>query len=262
MLAFLLLPVLTCGFFVCYYSLPHFCKLHRYEGQQLYLKSALRGVQCLFYALLIVALLNTFVPPTLFCVPVDLHSFVLTLVKGIVPSDSSANELTWLFLIAVTMHGIAFIRIWVTNWAMNQFQKKEGVDPKIKLMSDVLSDSPLDSELLYSYINDQSVLISLSNRKVYVGQVVSMGEPNESEGMDQEISILPHISGYRDKDNLTVNFTTQYENIDTKVEIKVTLRQELIESVSRFDFDVYQQFLERKKEFKEKPVRVPFSKRL
>ncbi|EEB1830034.1 hypothetical protein DBA53_22190, partial [Salmonella enterica subsp. enterica serovar Typhimurium] len=148
------------------------------------------------------------------------------------------------------------------NWAMNQFQKKEGVDPKIKLMSDVLSDSPLDSELLYSYINDQSVLISLSNRKVYVGQVVSMGEPNESEGMDQEISILPHISGYRDKDNLTVNFTTQYENIDTKVEIKVTLRQELIESVSRFDFDVYQQFLERKKEFKEKPVRVPFSKRL
>ncbi|HBK1079010.1 TPA: hypothetical protein H2C36_003192 [Salmonella enterica] len=89
-----------------------------------------------------------------------------------------------------------------------------------------------------------------------------MGEPNESEGMDQEISILPHISGYRDKDNLTVNFTTQYENIDTKVEIKVTLRQELIESVSRFDFDVYQQFLERKKEFKEKPVRVPFSKRL
>ncbi|MGU6389519.1 hypothetical protein ACV2BR_22570, partial [Salmonella enterica subsp. enterica serovar Heidelberg] len=67
---------------------------------------------------------------------------------------------------------------------------------------------------------------------------------------------------HRDKDNLTVNFTTQYENIDTKVEIKVTLRQELIESVSRFDFDVYQQFLERKKEFKEKPVRVPFSKRL
>ncbi|GGZ84088.1 hypothetical protein GCM10011274_46960 [Paraglaciecola chathamensis] len=159
------------------------------------------------------------------------------------------------------MHCVAFIRVWITNWAMNQFQRKEGVDPKIKLMSDVLSDSPLDSELLYSYIHDQSVLISLSNRKVYVGQVVSLGEPNESEGMDQEISILPHISGYRDKDNLTVNFTTQYESIDTKVEIKVTLRQELIESVARFDFDVYQQFLERKKEFIEKPKQVPFSKR-
>lgn len=197
----------------------------------------------------------------MFCVPIDLYFFVLTLVKGIVPKHSNASELTWLFLIAVTMHGVAFIRVWVTNWAMNQFQQKEGVDPKIKLMSDVLSDSPLDSELLYSYINDQSVLISLSNRKVYVGQVVSLGEPNESEGMDQEISILPHISGYRDKDNLTVNFTTQYESIDTKVEIKVTLRQELIESVARFDFDVYQQFLERKKEFTEKPKRVPFSKR-
>ncbi|HHF2866562.1 TPA: hypothetical protein ACPJZQ_001674 [Vibrio alginolyticus] len=261
MLAFLLLPVLTCGFFICYNSLPHFYKLHRYEGQQLYLKSAWLGVQCLFYALLVVAILNTFVPPNVFCVPVDFYSFVLALVKEIVPKESNANELTWLFLIAVTMHGIAFIRIWVTNWAMNQFQEKEGVDPKIKLMSDVLSDSPLDSELLYSYINDQSVLVSLSNRKVYVGQVVSMGEPNESEGMDQEISILPHISGYRDKDNLTVNFTTHYQSIDTKVEIKVTLRQELIESVTRFDFDVYEQFLMRKKEFIEKPKRVPFSKR-
>ena len=261
MLAFLLLPVLTCGFFICYYSLPHFYKLHRYEGQQLYLKSAWLGVQCLFYGLLVVAILNTFVPPKILYIPVDLYSLVLALVRGIVPKESNANELTWLFLIAVTMHGIAFIRIWVTNWAMNQFQKKEGVDPKIKLMSDVLSDSPLDSELLYSYINDQSVLISLSNRKVYVGQVVSMGEPNESEGMDQEISILPHISGYRDKDNLTVNFTTQYQSIDTEVEIKVTLRQELIESVTRFDFEVYEQFLRRKKEFIEKPERVPFSKR-
>ena len=225
------------------------------------MKSAWLGVQCLFYALLIVAILNAFVPPTMFCVPTDLYFFVLTLVKGIVPKHSNASELTWLFLIAVTMHCVAFIRVWITNWAMNQFQRKEGVDPKIKLMSDVLSDSPLDSELLYSYIHDQSVLISLSNRKVYVGQVVSLGEPNESEGMDQEISILPHISGYRDKDNLTVNFTTQYESIDTKVEIKVTLRQELIESVARFDFDVYQQFLERKKEFIEKPKQVPFSKR-
>ena len=261
MLAFLLLPVLTCGFFICYYSLPHFYKLHRYEGQQLYLKSAWLGVQCLFYALLVVAILNNVVPPTMFCVPVDLYSLVLALVKGIVPKESNASELTWLFLIAVTMHGIAFIRVWVTNWAMSQFQKKEGVDPKIKLMSDVLSDSPLDSELLYSYINDKSVLISLSNRKVYVGQVVSMGEPNESEGMDQEISILPHISGYRDKDNLTVNFTTQYQSIDTKVEIKVTLRQELIESVTRFDFDVYEQFLKRNNEYIEKPKRVPFSKR-
>ncbi|WP_218417916.1 hypothetical protein [Alteromonas lipotrueae] len=261
MLAFLLLPVLTCGFFICYYSLPHFYKLHRYEGQQLYLKSAWLGLQCLFFALLVVAFLNAYVPPSIFGIPLDIYSFVVKLTSAIAIKKSSAIELTWLFLIATTMHAIAYIRVWVTNWAMNQFQEKEGVDPKIKLMSDVLSDSPLDSELLYSYINDQSVLIALSNRKVYVGQVVSMGEPNESEGMDQEISILPHISGYRDKDNLTVNFTTQYESIDTDVEIKVTIRQELIESVSRFDFDVYQQFLERKKEFIDKPARVPFSKR-
>ena len=163
MLAFLLLPVLTCGFFICYYSLPHFYKLHRYEGQQLYLKSAWLGVQCLFYAILVVATINAFVPAKLFYVPVDLYSFVLTLVKGIVPQDSSANDLTWLFLIAVTMHGIAFIRVWVTNWAMNQFQKKEGVDPKIKLMSEYYDSNeeiniPTSTEDI-KYLKDYNITI-------------------------------------------------------------------------------------------------------
>lgn len=246
MFAFLILPVLTCGFFICNNSLPHFYKLHRYEGQQLYLKSAWLGLQCLFIATVFVSAINYYVPETVFGYSIDIHRLIITLTSAIVPDSKVANNLAWLVILAFTMHIIASIRVHITNLAIERVQEIEGIDYKIGLMSEVLSDSPLDSELLYSYISEQSVLIALSNRKVYVGQVVSMGEPNETEGMDQEISILPHMSGYRDKDNLTVNFTTQYHDIDTSVEIKVTIRQELIESVSRFDFDVYQQFLEKK----------------
>lgn len=260
MFAFLLIPVLTCGFFVCYHSLPHFYKLHRYEGQQLYLKSALLGVQCAFWAIAVLVVFNTYVPSGFLGIPTDLYSFVFKLIKGMILRESSANELTWFLLIAITMHTIAYIRVWSTNWAIKKFQAKQDVEPKIRLMFDVLSDSPLESELFYSFINRQPVLITLSNRKVYVGQVISMGEPNESEGMDQEISILPHISGYRNIDTLHVNFTTQYESIDTNVEMKVTLRQELIESVSRFDFDVYQQFLRLEANAFKEPLYVPFTK--
>jgi len=261
MLALLLLPILTCGYVVCYFSIPHYYKLHRYEGQQLYLKCAWLGLNCLFWSLIIIATLYTFLPSEILVISIGIFSFTLSLIEKMIPNSTSTHELTWLFLVALSMHLFAYFKISISNWALNRFQRTKGIDPKIKLMSDILSDSPLDSELFHSYINEKSVLIALANRKVYVGQVVSMGEPNETEGMDQEISILPHISGYRDKNNLTVNFTTQYQSVDTQVEIKVTLRQELIESVSRFDFEVYQQFLERKKEFSKREKRIAFKKR-
>jgi hypothetical protein len=51
----------------------------------------------------------------------------------------------------------------------------------------------------------QTVLITLSSRKVYVGIVHEI--PIEC-GEVEHFSILPILSGYRDKDSLTVKFTT------------------------------------------------------
>jgi hypothetical protein len=38
-------------------------------------------------------------------------------------------------------------------------------------------------------------MISLEDRKVYVGKVIDMGEPTETNGIDQDISIMPLMSG-------------------------------------------------------------------
>lgn len=83
-------------------------------------------------------------------------------------------------------------------------------------------------------------MLTMDDRKVYVGKIVTMGEPSETAGMDQEIIIIPVMSGYRDKDSLIVKFTTKYKDIDK--ELQVCLRQESIVSATEFDFDAYRKW--------------------
>jgi hypothetical protein len=101
----------------------------------------------------------------------------------------------------------------------------------------------------------QTVLITLSSRKVYVGIVHEI--PIEC-GEVEHFSILPILSGYRDKDSLTVKFTTNYyvyyENqLDDDGEPKSGVGAALddfievipvskLDHVGRFDIDTYKNF--------------------
>lgn len=60
-----------------------------------------------------------------------------------------------------------------------------------------------------------TVLITLSSRKVYVAWVTL--SPNLKPSMPF-VTILPTMSGYRDKDTLAVNYTTRYTEIYRKIE--------------------------------------------
>jgi hypothetical protein len=120
-------------------------------------------------------------------------------------------------------------------------------EAKLFIISNLLNDSPLD-RLLFNLSLDKKalVMLTLSDRKVYVGKVISLGEPNESEGPDQEITISPVVSGYRDKDNLCVTFTTNYQNGSS--DLALVIRQDMITHASEFSFEVYENF---KKDFDE-----------
>lgn len=80
-------------------------------------------------------------------------------------------------------------------------------------------------------------MLTMDDRKVYVGKIIQLGEPSETSGMDQDIVILPVMSGYRDKDNLKVVFTTYYKDVDKELEL--CLRQESIVSATEFSDDAY-----------------------
>ncbi len=104
-------------------------------------------------------------------------------------------------------------------------------------MSSVLKDNPLDKMLLESYINESLLMLTLSDRKVYVASVLSLGEPTETTGMSETVEILPAMSGYRDKDTLCVDFTTDYNSIEE--ELSLTIRYADISQCTEFDFDIY-----------------------
>lgn len=114
--------------------------------------------------------------------------------------------------------------------------------PKTHIAYKVLSDSPMD-KLLFEASHERSdtnvLMLTMPDRKVYVGKIITMGEPNELEGPDQEVTMLPVMSGYRQKDTLAVIFTNQYEQADRSV--RVILRQDMIISATRFSFDTYEQ---------------------
>lgn len=250
MLLLLLLPILTAGFVICKKSPFQYYKLHRYEGQMLYLQSASFGLACLLIAYTILVLIDSLVPATICSYNINIEALLIELTQASLNvNPEQASMLTWILLLTIGTLAIALLWVYLDQRRLKKLSKKHKVDASIILMGRVLADSPLDALLYESYVYENSyIMLTLSNRKVYVGVVNNMGEPNEIEGFDQEISLVPILSGYRDKADLSVHWTTSYQEVDPDENLRIVIRQELIESASEFDFDTWEAFASSRKE--------------
>lgn len=259
MLLLLLLPILSAGFFVCKKSPFHFYRLHRYEGQMLYMQSASIGLVCLLIAYTTLVLIDFLVPATICSYNINLEAFLIEMTQTSLNVDRAhASTLTWVLLVTLGTLSTAYLWTRIDQHRLRKLSDKHGIDARIILMGRVLADSPLDAILYESYLSEDTyVMLTLSNRKVYVGVVNNMGEPNEIEGFDQEISLVPIVSGFRDKDDLSVQWTTPYKEIHPDEDLRIVIRQELIESASEFDFDTWEAFADSKKE--RDKIRVTFN---
>ena len=126
---------------------------------------------------------------------------------------------------------------------------------KARVLRKTYSQGSLDLLLLDAIESDpkKPMLITLSSNKVYVGIINGSGEPTENQGPHQHISFVPLMSGYRNKENLSVTFTNAYpgeiqikrsaaiKGISKKkvqgLEIMVSIDE--ISHISWFDFEVY-----------------------
>lgn len=95
----------------------------------------------------------------------------------------------------------------------------------------------MDKLFFESWLHSKPIMLSLDSRKIYVGIVTSLGELNESNGMDQDIAIVPLMSGYREENTLKIKFVTYYKTIDT--DLNTVIRQDLIQTATQFDFNAY-----------------------
>jgi hypothetical protein len=241
MLFLLIFPVLVAGFFACHIHPYHAYKLHRYEGQYLYLKSAELGLRCFGLALILGCILSFLLPDkiTIQCIDIDLrvlpHLVSLTSAMG-ANSETESLKMAWFFYLSFLTFVSAVLLKFLGHISLYLRFKKW--DSKVVVMGEILCDSPLDNLLFtLSLQKDKYVMLTLTDRKVYVGKVISLGEPTETDGMDQDISIIPLMSGHRDKDTLKVEFDTHYSEIES--DIYLSLRQDSILSATPFDFDAY-----------------------
>lgn len=241
MLALIIIPILVAGFLACHIHPYHSFKLHRYEGQYLYLKSAELGLACFGIAIILsVSFKSTVLSGVnLFGLQINIFSFLTqSLQEFEIGNKADIVKTAWFLIISVLTFIAAFIlKIWgylglMFRYRVNPFKTA------IFVMGKLLQDSPLDNLLFnLSLHRNKYAMLTLSNRKVYVGKIISMGEPTETNGIDQDISIMPLMSGYRDTDTLRVKFTTDYS--DTDIDIYLSLRQDSIVSATEFNFDAY-----------------------
>lgn len=244
MLLLLIFPVLVAGFFACHIHPIHAYKLHRYEGQYLYLKSAELGLKCLALACVGALSAHYWLPDSIQFYELNIS---LQLASGlaraigemVVVTDAEASKTAWFFMLSIGTFLSAFVaKAWGFLVLYLRFGTWNSQTTKVYVIGEILSDSPLD-DLLFklSLHKEKYAMISLENRKVYVGKVIDLGEPTETNGIDQDISIMPIMSGFRDINSLEVKFKTFYEDVNAN--IYLSLRQDAIVSVTEFDFGAY-----------------------
>lgn len=125
----------------------------------------------------------------------------------------------------------------------------EGV--RHRLYERAIEYEALERVLLDSLVQDIPVRITLLDRKVYVGFVLSAPDPTVPR---RWLRLLPLVSGYRDRDDLRYTFTTFYEpvyeefvgaTVDTEAadpRFQIALPADRIASIGLFDFETYEHF--------------------
>lgn len=97
--------------------------------------------------------------------------------------------------------------------------------------------------------SDKLLMITTKSNKVYIGYVNKLSEPIG----DSHVTILPNLSGYRNKETLVLTITTKYtdviekfinENrtseIEDKIGVIIPVSEILI--VSKFDYEIFSEF--------------------
>ncbi|WP_439862639.1 hypothetical protein [Pseudomonas antarctica] len=246
----IIVPLLVSGYLVCIKHPFFYLRLHRFQGQLLYLQVARLGIVCLIAASILSAALLALSKQKVFVAGYEIatdYSGYLGVLLVQLDIATERNCALWVFLIQSGVTALAIPFIWAKLYA---YSKKKILTLETDaqfyavLSLGLLEGTPFRMLLRDSIVQCAPYLFSLNDRKVYVGIVLIVGMPTESEGIDHALTLVPILSGYRDKDTLEVTFTTSYS--DTNVPQPILLIQENIVSATRFDFNTWRTFQSRK----------------
>lgn len=146
-------------------------------------------------------------------------------------------------LFSLTLMGLACV---ATNYVLDKDEMKKRVIKQ--------DDDALEVTILNAYLDKKYILVSLDNRKVYVGKVTDTYFRVNDE--IRSILVVPFFSSYRKTEELILHLTTFYGHIyrdiahkpdqfDVKIsDFSIAIRYDHIISVSPFDPKTYARFRE------------------
>ncbi|EBQ4754815.1 hypothetical protein LE36_14970 [Salmonella enterica subsp. diarizonae] len=130
-------------------------------------------------------------------------------------------------------------------------KKAQSYEYRIKEYENLAKSNNIENLIFQSIKERKLVFISLKSRKVYIGYITA---PRFEHSETESISLIPFLSGYRDKDTLEFRLTTDYseiyvnESITTESEplnlshFRHVIPMDHIESISIFDTTLYKKF--------------------
>jgi hypothetical protein len=246
----LILPILVSGYLVCMRHPYYFSRLHRYDGQLLYLLVAKLGLFCLFFSFVACSLsLYVFEQYQWF----DYQKMIETKLIDLGYVDN-VHAALYAFMVQVGVISVFIPLPWtilarIFGFVKGRFTGFESA--KAYYLTKGLLDTPL-GKLMYRSISAGEraiIMVTMTDRKVYIGHVSGLGEPSERESPHSMFTFVPNYSGYRDKDTLKLKITTTYPQ---DVGIKIVLREENISTATPWNFDQWEEF-SRLQDAEEKP---------
>lgn len=133
--------------------------------------------------------------------------------------------------------------LWKWQYGMNGI-KKELKNPLDWLLYESIENHQKSNGELD---NTQLIMLTMNDRKVYIGIVVGFGKDNDLFSIDNEnFFFLPIKSGYRNKYDMRINITTNYSQAIEKAknlsEIEIILNKKSIVSACKFDDKRFESF--------------------
>ncbi|WP_426220805.1 hypothetical protein [Pseudomonas sp. DWRC2-2] len=239
----IIVPLLVSGYMVCIRHPFFYVRLHRFQGQLLYLHVARMEMACLIVSTLlsaaILAMSKQALPILGHLVATDYSNYLGTLLVQL-DIASEKNGTLWVFLMQVGLTALVIPFFWSAFYVGAKkkiLQLETDVQLHTLLALGVLEGTPFRILLRESIVQCRPCMFSLNDRKVYVGIVLFAGTPTESEGVDHAFTLIPILSGYRDKDTLEVTLNTHYSTAANPPPI--TLIQENVVSATQFDFTLW-----------------------
>lgn len=134
----------------------------------------------------------------------------------------------------------------------NKLRTKSG-DRRWDALAKAVGNNSFESLLMEASARQFPIIATLASRKIYVGLVTC---PALENGLSEHLEILPMLSGYRDKDDLTISITTNYHQhyLESGViggmsrlniqDFRVLIPKDEVETISFFDTETYNKFKE------------------